>query len=213
MDQKILEKIDRILENAQGNPLDIYYTLYCEYLRPSERPSQLLEYIGQKGLLLGAEDAPAAEVSDEVRNSIQRAYYTLLHEIVRLTMAENLPIDGFYEKLFQQIFGSGLFPKGDAERAVLLWLLMERTPEIPYYQAVGLLVRNDGEYREAIKRVESQLHQAVHMLNRHFPSRTEETSQLVRIASEISSEEDRVIYWAVLISMIQRSVQQKSPEE
>lgn len=212
MDHTLLTQLDKILENAQGNTLDICYTLYCEYMLQSENPSEILQHILQCGTPIGTKDAPSAKVSDEVKNRIIKSYYKLLHEIVRLNMNENDPVDEFYKKLYEQIFISNLFPKEDAERAVILWLLIERIPEIPYYQAVNLLKRSDEDYQKAIRRLIPQLHQAVHMLNRHFDSRTEETSQLVRISSEIQDEADRIIYWSALISMMLRAAQNE-PEE
>lgn len=207
MNHTILDQIDRILKNAQGNTLDICYTLYSEYMSQSENPSEILQHILQCDISIGTKDAPSVKVSDEVKNRISKSYYKLLHEIVRLTMSENDPVDEFYKKLHEQVFVSSLFPKEDAERAVILWLFIEKIPEIPYYQAVNLLKRSDEDYQEAIGRLMPQLHQAVHMLNRHFGTRTEETSQLVRIASEIQDDADRIIYWSALISMMLRAAQ------
>ena len=212
MNHTISTQIEKILENAQGNTLDICYTLYCEYMSQSENPSEVLQYILQYGVSIGTQDAPSVKVSDEVINRVSKSYYKLLHEIVRLNMSQNDPVDEFYKKLYEQIFISALFPQEDTERAVILWLLMEKIPEIPYYQAVNLLKKSDEDYQDAIRRLMPKLLQAVHMVNRHFGSRTEETSQLVRIASEIEDETDRIIYWSALISMMLGAAQSKSQE-
>ena len=42
-----MEGLDNILENAKGNPLDIYATLYREYLLGSKKPSAVLRQILQ----------------------------------------------------------------------------------------------------------------------------------------------------------------------
>lgn len=202
MNNIIFDKVDAILENAQGNTLDICCTLYCEYVSQSENPGAVLQRILQYSDIVGTKDAPSEKVSDEVRNHIGNEYYTLLHEVVRLIMRENVTIDEFYQKLYVRVFESDLFPSGDVEQAVILWLLMEKIPEVPYFQAVNLLEKSDEEYREDVNRIKPRIIQAIHMLNRHFGSYTEETSQLVRIASEIEDESDRIVYWSALISLL-----------
>lgn len=205
MDKTILEKVNTILKNAQGHVLDICVTLYKEYLAPSEDPAVVLQLILQYDFQVGTSDAPPELVSDETVNRVGGRYYGLLHEIVCILMNENAPVEVFYQKLYEQVFLSPLFPKSDEERAVLLGILLEKIPELPYYQAFDLLQQSNAEYQEAFERLVPQIRQAVHMINRRFGTRTEETSQLVRIASEIESETDRIIYWSALISLLKNT--------
>lgn len=202
MSQTILGRADHIMKNARGNALDVYYTLYCECIKPSENPWEVLEHILQSGIQAGSDDAPAAIVKEEDLERVRDSYYRLLLETVRVQMNSNISVEEFYKNIYEQVFEGPSFPKEDAERAVLLWLLAEKIPEIPYYQAVNPLKLTDEEYRAAIMRVFLQLQEASHMLNRNFGSRTEETSQLVRIADGIENETDRIVYWAALISML-----------
>ena len=44
------------------------------------------------------------------------------------------------------------------------------------------------------------------MINRRFDTRTEEASQLVRIAAEIKDETDRVVYWSALLGALKSMV-------
>lgn len=202
---EIFDKVNTILKTAQGNILDICYALYCECISQSDSPHEVLQQILQYESPVGTKDAPSEKIKDEVKNRISISYYNLLHDIVQLLMGENTPVNEFYQKLYEQIFSLNIFPRGDVERAVILWLLIDNMPEFPYYQAVNLLKKSDAEYREALNRLRPHLNQAVHMLNRHFGSRTEETSQLVRIASEIRDESDQIIYWSALISLFKDS--------
>lgn len=204
MEQTAQKKAENIMKTAQGNTLDVYYTLYCECIRPNEKPWEVLEFILQSGLQTGTDDAPASIIKERDRDKIRQSYYKLLREIVRVQMNNDIPVEEFYKNIYEQVFHSTLFPKGDAERAVLLWLLAERIPEIPYYQAIDPLKLTNEEYREAVMRVFQELQQAAHMLNRSFGSRTEETSQLVRIADGIEDKTDQIVYWSAVISMLGR---------
>lgn len=214
MEQTAQKKAENIMKTAQGNTLDVYYTLYCECIRPSEKPWEVLEFILQSGFQTGTDDAPASIIKEGNRDKIRQSYYKLLREIVRVQMNNDIPVEEFYKNIYEQVFNSTLFPKEDAERAVLLWLLAERIPEIPYYQAIDPLKLTNEEYREAIMRVFQELQQAAHMLNRSFGSRTEETSQLVRIADGIEDKTDQIVYWSAVISMLGRGntlKQEKKP--
>ncbi len=205
-----IEKIDEILENAKGNPLDIYATLYQEYLLGSEKPSAVLQQILQFcAHPVGSEDDDSPEImSNEQEWAIKRNYYTLAREIVRMLAKNNLSVEKFYEKLYIQIFASELFPDNAHVKIVLLKLLAEELPILPYFQASELLSMTNEDYQDAVNRVDAQVTQALHMLNRNFDSRTEEASQLCRIADEILNKEDQVVYWSMLVSILKEGARQ-----
>ena len=161
-----------------------------------------MQCILQYGDQVGTMDAPPERVSEETVNQVGMTCYNLIHEIVCVLMRKNDSPEVFYRNLYEQVFASKLFPETDEERAVILGILMEKIPEIPYFQAVNPLKQSNEEYQEALVRVAPQIQQAVHMVSRHFDTRTEETSQLVRIASEIGDESDRIVYWSALIGAI-----------
>ena len=212
MDKAVLEKVDAILQNAQGHVLDISLTLYSECIAPSKEPETVLQRILQYGAQVGTADAPPEYVSEKTVNRVGSIYYNLLHEMVCALMRENPPVDVFYKGLYEQVFASRWFPVEDEERAVLLGLLIEKIPELPYFQADGLLKRTNEEYQESLEHVWSQVIQAVHMINRRFDTRTEEASQLVRIAAEIKDETDRVVYWSALLGALKSMVRNRMGE-
>lgn len=202
-----IEKVGEILENARGNPLDIYATLYREYLSDSKNPSAVLQQILQfYAHPVGSEDDDSPEVmSSEQERRIKRNYYMLIREIVRVLAMENLPVEEFYEKLYAQIFSSNLFPNSEDVKIVFLKLLGEELPLLPYFQASDLLPMTNEDYQAAAERVDGQVTQALHMLNRNFDSRTEEASQLYRIATEILNKEDQTVYWAMVVSILKEN--------
>ena len=203
MTNDYIAKIDNILE-AKGNPLDIYAALYQEHLLTSEDPSAVLRKILQfDAHPIGAEDDNSPDImSSEDENRIKRSYYRLTREVTRVLAMENLPTDEFYKKLYSRIFDSDIFPDDKNVKIVLLRILAEDAIEVPYFQAEQTLDMDNEDFQTAVERVDHYITQALHMLNRHFDSRTMEASQLCRIASEISDEDDRIVYWAVIISIL-----------
>ena len=119
-----------------------------------------------------------------------------------MLVRENLPVEEFYEKLYTQIFSSELFPDDEHVKTVLLRFLAGELPILPYFQASDLLSMTDKDYQAAAERVNDQVTQAVHMLNRNFSSRTEEASQLYRLATEIPSKEDQTMYWSIMVTIL-----------
>ncbi len=212
MNTMIKNKVDSILNNAQGNILDICYTLYFEFLKSAEKPAEVLQQILEFDNPIGTQDAPAERIGDEQRDQIGIKYFRLLREIVRLIVNENPSSEEFYQALYEQVFTSSLFPQKDEDRAVILWLLVDKIQEVPYYQAIGLLDKSNEEYRDAITRIKPQLKEAIHMLNRNFNSYTEETSQLVRISSEFEEDSDRIVFWSALLSVIRKSYENESDD-
>ena len=202
MNNTVHDKVSTIINTAEGNTLDICYVLYCEYLSKIDNPAVILQQILQFDSSIGTDDAPSEKIDNALKYSVTKTFYNLLHETVRVIMRENLPPEQFYQKLYKEVFSSSIFPQTNEARAIILWLLVDRIPEIPYYQAIDLLEKSNEDYREAITRIRPFLKQAVHMLNRHFDSRTEEASQLVRISLEIEDEVDRIVYWSALQSLI-----------
>ena len=184
MANEYITKVDEILE-AKGNPLDIYAVLYRECLLTSEKPSTVLQRILQfDAHPIGAEDDESPEVmSLEEEARIKRDYYRLSREIIRVLAMENLPVGEFYEKLHNRIFVSDLFPNDENIKIVLLRILAEDAVEVPYFQAEETLSMDSEEFEAAIERVDHYVTQAVHMLNRHFDSRTVEASQLCILGS------------------------------
>lgn len=206
-----IAKVDEILENAKGNPLDVYATLYREYILGSRNPSVVLQNILQfYAHPVGSEDDDSPEImSNEQERKIKRNYYRLAREIVWVLAMENLPVEEFYEKLYVQIFSSELFPDDEYVKIVLLKFLAEEIPILPYFQASNILSMTNENYQAALERVNDQVIQALHMLNRNFDSRTEEASQLCRLAGEISSKDDRIVYWSIVVSILKEGARQQ----
>lgn len=122
-----------------------------------------------------------------------------------MLVRENLTVEEFYEKLYTQVFSSEQFPDDEHVKIVLLRFLAGELPILLYFQASDLLSMTDKDYQAAAERVNDQVTQAVHMLNRNFSSRTEEASQLYRRATEIPSKEDQTVYWSIMVTILKES--------
>lgn len=210
---KTRDAIKNILDTADGNLFDIYYTLYCEYLEPSKESVEILLYILQSGgVARGQDDDLPQRITKEFAQKTERTYLSLLNKIVDTLALDNPPPQEFYQKLYAHTFASDLFPKDQESRAVVLKLLAEDVACIPYYQTSGLLDMSNEEYKEIALAVKPAVTEAVHMLNRHLGSKTKETSQIFRIAEEIKDRNARIVYWSLIMDLLRQYSREKFPQ-
>lgn len=207
-----IAKVDEIMKTAQGDPLDIYAVLYREYIVNSAKPDAVLQQILQLSTEpIGSDDNDDSPqlMSAEQERKIKRDHFLLVKGILHLLIKENPSVEEFYQKLYRCIFVSDLISNDEQVKIVILRLLAEDCPEIPYFQAMDPLLMDNEDYQAAVERVEGQVVQALHMLNRNFDSRTEEASQLCRLASEISDQRDQVVYWASVFSILKEGIRRQ----
>lgn len=199
---ELQDRLLKVMTEATGNSLDIYYVIYQEFLLPSERPSILLKTIFEYPDTIGKDDSPSEKVSPQVESETIRQYQEWLNNTVSLLIESNAPADVFYENLWNSVFCSPTAPKSVEQSAVILKILNEDVPTLPYYQAVNLIPMTNNEFAERLKKLNPRIREAVHMFNRHFAQRTEEVSQIYRLSQDLSPE-DACVYWAIIINILQ----------
>lgn len=198
------EKLLNIIKEAQGNSLDIYYVLFQEYLKDDENPSELLRLIMEFPNEIGEDDGASEKISQQVENEVIQQYKSYLFDTVKLLMKSNDTAKEFYEKLWYTVFSSPTSPKDSEQCAVILKFLSEEIPMLPYYQAVDEILMENDEFSKRVRNLSPRIQEAMHMLNRHFPQKTVESSQILRL-SENLSKEDACVYWALVMNIIKKS--------
>lgn len=211
--QNGMEKAAQICRNASGNKYDIYYALYKDCLLEQEQPEGVLG-----GMLIEVQSCEFEEkgegtyINTAVVKNVRKRYFDLLKAYVRMIAHENYEEDEFYKKLYWGVFESGIFPAKEKEKAVLLYLLAEEIPEIPYFYATNLLQMSNEEYKEAVQRIKPQIDRAIDVLNRHFATRTEEASQIYEIMSQMDAREDRIVFLSMYTTVIRKNSVPSSKE-
>lgn len=203
MDNKWKERVCEIINNIGTNVLDVYFQLVSECLKGTTNPEQRFRYIVE--IVQGKTFSKKGEslyVSESIINNNADQYTKELVDYIRMLSERNYTVDEFYVILYRHVFNGELYPKETAIQSYLLYLLAERTPGIPYYQTENLLKLSNEEYKAIVDRIQPQIQKAIAMLNRHFESKTEETSQLYYISQDIASDEDRIVYWSVVMNIM-----------
>lgn len=197
------ERISEIINNIEMNILDVYFRLFSECLKDTTNPEQKFRYIIEnvQGTTF-SDNGESLYISGSIINNYKDQYTRELSEYIRMLSERNYTEDEFYRILYRYVFNGELYPKETAIQSYLLYLLAEKLPGIPYYQTENLLKLSNEEYRMIVGRIHPQIEKAVAMLNRHFESKTEETSQLYYISQNLASDEERIVYWSVVMSIM-----------
>lgn len=198
------DKLLKLLHEASGNSLDIYYVIFEEYLNNSDNPPELLRLILEFPDTIGHDDGASEKVSPQVEKDILQQYKSFLVKTVELLVNKNSPVDLFYKELWKATFCAPTSPKDTDQRAVTLKILNEDIPLLPYYQANDLVSMDSDDFAKELNTLKPQIQEAIHMLNRHFSQKTEESSQLLRLSNNLTRKE-ACIYWATLLSIIKES--------
>ena len=193
--------VKNILEKAEGNKYDIYYTL-CGEIKKSSSPYEELMIVLEFNNRVGNDDNLSSLFSDEEIQKIENKYFGLINEIVAHLASDNPKKEMFYKQLYENIFESNLFSQDDKCKSIYLKLLSENILLIPYYYADNLLVMDDASFRDSVDCIKPSIFEAFHMLNRDFESFTELSSQLKRIEEKIDSDNKKRVFWAVIIKRI-----------
>ena len=202
----LIEKLHRMLETTSGNPLDIHFILYKDFISQSETPEQILKLILEYPNEIGNSDdnSPTLISEDEVLE-YQFDYFDLVRVTLKSIIDKNLSVEEFYKKLYTNVFKLDLLPQDEKGQAILLYLLSSKKfLGLPYYQATGLLEMDEEHYGQIIEKIEDKISLGVYMLNRNFKSKTEEISQLWNLASQLESREEQIVFWAIIIGIIRK---------
>ena len=199
--REILGTIQSLLSACEGNYYDAYFIICKEYLKKASAPAEIIRTLLQFEKNPNNQKAIYENITKEEFDKIVQRYKPLIKDLIRLWEIENPTEDQFYSKVYSTIFNSALFPDDARSQAVFLSILSDAFPDIPYYRAENVLLMADNQYKEAVERLEKSLMKAIHMYFRPFQSKTEQASQLWKIASEIESTDDQIVYWSVVLNM------------
>lgn len=196
-------RLVEFIHKAEGHAIDIFYDIYIEFLKDVTTPQTLLPVIFEYEGKIGTEDVECTKVPPEILEEVEAKLPELKNIVRQIARCNDAP-DVFYSKLWNEIFVSSTLPHGNEQHAVILKLLNEKVPLLPYYQAINLCCMEDEEYKKAVDRIRPQIIETIHMLNRHFEQKTERASQMCRIVN-VLSQEDACVYWAAIINLVEKT--------
>lgn len=198
------EVIDKILEQKEGHPVDVCFDLVAA-MEASEHPALHLQQILEYSSIIGEDnEIDPVKVSQDEIDAYERLYFSYIVQYTRILAEKNLSLEDFYQKLYEDMFspGNGMLPTSDTSKAILLETLANLVRCVPYYQLKMEEDMTDEEFDASIDRINRQLLNAKHVLQRTFDTKTKEGLQLYMILESIEDESDRVVFLSLLISLV-----------
>lgn len=127
-----------------------------------------------------------------------------INQVVRELILKNVTEDEFYAELWRRFSDTILIPDA-AQRAVFL-LRLWLDVRIPYYQLGPGITMPNEQYHQLVKQLEPQRRKVSFILNAGYPQKTQKASILMKVAGELSSDEERAVFWSIVLGRLENRI-------
>lgn len=196
MRKKILE----ILNNEKASIFERYVSVYRELLSSDKQNNYLLlKDIIEISAKIDFPKNINVNISPDVL-AISKQYSKFIKEMVISLSRQNLIPEEFYEKLYENVFESSIFPEKDFDRGIILYILADKTWGLPYYQAKDVAKIEQDEFSAiANGEIKDEITKALFMTKYRFDTWPEVTAQLCDIADTLKDEKQKAVFWACIL--------------
>ena len=136
------------------------------------------------------------DVSDERLNELLRLSNTLISKLVERRVSE----DDFYLELSNRLWDDVVLPTHEDRTAFLIFLWIDS--RIPYYQIGHGIMINEDEFKTIINKIALEINKGSFIINANIPYKTQRASLLMEIANQLANDNERIVFWGVLIGRI-----------
>ena len=126
--------------------------------------------------------------------------------IVSNLIDSNIEESAFYSELCTKL-GDDTLLSSIEDKAIFLALLWE-DPQIPYYQLEEGRVMDNKQYGTIISKIRDPLDKAFFILNAKLHYKTQRSSLLIKVANTLENEDERIVFWAVLLDVQNKQIQE-----
>lgn len=208
--------IENIKELRQRLCGGVYAGLYsiCEELvsfaegcGPKDGPCLLREFLEE----ITISDLIGEELTEEFlqippgRQEGLQECLTLENRLVSNLTQSRVSVEEFYRSLWEKMNDSTLITDSYGRAAFLFFLRIDS--RIPYFELDEGCVMEDGRYKELVDKIQPAIAKGSFILSANLKYKTQRASLLMDVANGLENEEERIVFWAVLLGRC-RAVQQ-----
>lgn len=137
-----------------------------------------------------------ADIPQEDFNELSSLKNRVISNLIR----SNVPEIQFYQTICEKLTDSSLIPtpKGQAIFLQLLWL----DRRIPYFHLDDGVAMDNEKYKSIIDKIQPTIDKGYFILNTHLQYKTQRSSLLLNLADSLENEDERIVFWAVLLSRL-----------
>lgn len=141
---------------------------------------------------------------DEIDLPTQKRIREMESQIVKGLIFQDVSEEVFYEEIWKRISDTLLVSDSYQKSFFLLHMWLD--PRVPYYR-LGLGVTMDKEtYKECVQQVKLSYKKMLFAMSAGYPQKTQKVSILMKIAEEIPSQEQRIVFWALTLGRLERQI-------
>lgn len=170
-----------------GNRFEICYDIYSGIMSNNEEDRvDLLTYACNNfgiadtdGSFTPSGSGVSKNELEDLKKSYGQIVDTLLDTLLQKGIKSDMPVEAFYENIWNLIVQNPIFPAEKEKAFALYYILID--DRIPYYRITSGLEMNNSEFRDILNECESDIQKAKFVLAVDFPQKTKEASNLLDI--------------------------------
>lgn len=188
-----------------GNRFEICYDIYCGIMSNDEKDSVELFTFACNNFGITDSDSSftpfGSGVSknelDELKETYGQTVDTLLDAFIQKAIKDSMPVEAFYENIWNLIVQNPIFPSEKEKAFALYYLLIDA--RIPYFPINPGLEMNNAEYRNVLDNCSSDIQKAKFILAVDFPQKTMEASNLLNIILSHSDYKEQTVIMSKIV--------------
>lgn len=205
--EQFQEQINNFFSKAKGDLINKCYWLQ-DFIENLEGEAKIGAFIyavkNVKRIDTSEERDVDINIDTKLKRELHDKYEKLVDGIMNSLIASNLSENEYYQKLWDSIFKTPLFPDAFSKTYGLYSIIADgRTP---YYQlGIGLKMSNE-EYKTICEKIDSDLEKVDFILSVKFSQKTERASLLVNLLESQTSIKEKSILMARIIARAKTSL-------
>ena len=171
----------------------------AESCGPEDGPRLLREFLEGISIsdLVGEElTEEFLQIPPERKEGLQECL-TLENRLVSNLTQSRVSVEEFYRSLWEKMNDSTLIADSCGRAAFLFFLRIDS--RIPYFELDEGCVMEDGRYKELVDKLQPAIAKGSFILSANLRYKTQRASLLMDMANGLENEEERIVFWAVLL--------------
>lgn len=141
---------------------------------------------------------------DSARKAELQEFLSLESRVVSNLAQSRVSVEEFYRSLWEKLNDDTLIADRNGRTAFIFFLRIDS--RIPYFELGEGCVMEDEKYKALVDKIQPAIAKGSFILSANLKYKTQRASLLMDVARELESEEERIVFWAVLLGRF-RAVQ------
>lgn len=182
--------------------LNICADIYQSLIKFPTVATEALQWFFENSEEIESSNSKAANsyISETTAKKLHKQYAELVDALFEQILSKNLPVELFYQKIWEIIATSPCFDDDDARAFALYYIWIDA--RIPYFQLEDGLLMSNKEFQECSELLHTTIQKARFILRTNFfEQRTSRASVLLSLIEELKTEQEKAVLMAHILSI------------